>query len=75
MLTCQQAKVAYKHVLEVVFQLNDNDPLYKALDTRGYDDVRQLLTMSVKDIDVLTYPDSRAPMYLFLPLVRFGFTS
>jgi hypothetical protein len=53
MLTCQQAKVAYKHVLEVVFQLNDNDPLYKALDTRGYDDVRQLLTMSAEDIDVL----------------------
>jgi hypothetical protein len=39
MLTCQQAKVAYKHVLEVVFHLNDTDPLYKALDTRGYNDI------------------------------------
>ena len=58
MLTRQQAKAAYKHVLEVVFQLNNNDPLYKALDTRGYDDIQQLLTMSVKDIDGLTYLNS-----------------
>ena len=40
MLTRQQAKAAYKHVHEVVFQLNDDGPLYKALDTAGYDDVR-----------------------------------
>jgi hypothetical protein len=45
-------------VLKVVFQLNDDDPLYKPLDTAGYDDVQQLLAMSVEDIDGLTYPDA-----------------
>ena len=46
MLTCQQAKVAYKHVLEVWFQLQDDEPLYKVLKMRGFDHVHHLLTMS-----------------------------
>ena len=60
-----------------MFQINNNDPLYKALDTVGYDDVRQLLTMSVEDIDGLTYPAQMplTPMYPFLLLLRLGFVS
>jgi hypothetical protein len=47
----------------------------KALDTVGYDDVRQLLTMSVEDMDGLTYPDATNTMYPFLLLLRLGFVS
>jgi hypothetical protein len=55
MLTRQQSKDAFKHILEVILQFQPNDPLYLALDAPGYDDIRQLITMSFEDIDALTY--------------------
>jgi hypothetical protein len=56
MLTCQQAKVAFKLVLdEVGFQLQDDEPLYKVLKMRGFDHIHHLLTMSLADVDALTY--------------------
>lgn len=59
MLTHHQAKAAYNHVLEVLFKLEDDVPLYKALEAaRGYDDIHQLLTVSYDDINALTYPDA-----------------
>ena len=57
MLTRQLAKAAFKHVLEVLFQLTDDQPLFKALEMAGFNNVHQLINMTLKDIDDLTYLD------------------
>jgi hypothetical protein len=55
MLTWQQGQTAFTHILEEVFQLWDNEPLYKALTTVGCNDIRHLINMSLEDIDALQY--------------------
>jgi hypothetical protein len=55
MLTRQQGQTAFTHILEEVFQLQDNEPLYKALITVGCNDIRHLINMSLEDIDALQY--------------------
>ena len=51
MLTHQRAKDTYKHVLEeVLFQVEEDQPMYKALGMRGYDESEQLVLMTSDDI-------------------------
>jgi hypothetical protein len=57
MLTRHQGAQALTHVLNVLFQFSDNDPLPLALTKAGYSDIRQVVTMSQLEIDGLTYED------------------
>ena len=58
MLTRQQGALALTHVLEVLFQFTNTDPLPLALTMARYSDIRQVITMSQDEIDALTYVDA-----------------
>jgi hypothetical protein len=53
------AKMCNLRRVSFLMQLSkDDEPLYNALETWGYNDIYQLLTMSYDDINALTYPDA-----------------
>jgi hypothetical protein len=58
MLTRQQGQLALTHVLENLFQFSGTNPLPLALAAAGYNDIRQVITMTQTEIDALTYPDA-----------------
>jgi hypothetical protein len=58
MLTHQQGQLALTHVMERLFQFSSTDPLSLALAATGYNDIRQVITMTQAKIDALTHPDS-----------------
>jgi len=46
---------AFKHIMNVVFQVSKEGPLYKALDKSGDIDVMAMIALHDCDIDSLTY--------------------
>ena len=58
MLTHQQGQLALTHVLQVLFQSTDNNPLSLALTVVGYMDIRQVIMMMQEEINALTYEDA-----------------
>jgi len=45
------AIVAFKHVLNIVFEVPDDGPLAKALEQAGYDNIWTLITLQDEDIE------------------------
>ncbi len=54
-LTRAKAKEAFDYVVNVVFQVPKEGPLYKALEESGDSDIRDMITLRACDIDSLTY--------------------
>jgi len=50
-----KAKDAFDYVVNVVFQVPKEGPLYKALEKSGDTDIRDMVTLRACDIDSLTY--------------------
>jgi len=57
-LTKTKAIVAFKHVLNTVFEIPDDGPLEKALEQAGYDNIWTLITSQDADIEALTFDRS-----------------
>jgi len=57
-LTKAKTTEAFKHLLNVVFRVPKDGPLYKALMKSGDTDIRDILSLSETDIDSLTYDRS-----------------
>ena len=57
-LTRAKAAAAFDHVLNVVFEVPKDGPLYKALMKSGDTDIRDTISLSEADIDSLTYDKS-----------------
>jgi len=49
---------AFKHIMNVVFQIPKEGPLYKALEKSGDNDIMAMITLCDCDIDSLTYDRS-----------------
>ena len=69
-MTLTQAKTteAFNHLLNVVFRVPKDGPLYKALMKSGDTDIRDILSLSETDIDLLTY--DRSNIEKDIPLSR-----
>ena len=50
-------KAAFQHLLEDVFELNDDSPLHKALEGLGYDDIEDIVMMTMEEVNTLEYKD------------------
>ncbi len=59
---------AFDHVLNVVFGVPKDGPLYKALVKSGDTDIRDIISLDEADIDSLTYDKSDTETYV--PLSR-----
>jgi len=57
-LTQRKVTEAFDHLLNVVFRVPKNGPLYKALMKSGDTDIRDILSLSETDIDSLIYDRS-----------------
>jgi len=57
-LTCAKAKEAFDCMVNVVFQVPKEGPLYKALEKSGDTDIRDMNLLRDADIDSLTYDRS-----------------
>jgi hypothetical protein len=73
MLTHQQGQLALTHVLEGLFQFTGTDPLPLALAAAGYNDIRQVITMTQAEIDALTYPDATTNTVINVPVPALSF--
>jgi hypothetical protein len=54
--------------VEQLFQFTQNDPLPLALAATGYNDIRQVITMTQAEIDALTYTDTTANTVINVPV-------
>jgi hypothetical protein len=63
MLTRQQGQLALTHVLQVLFQSTDNNPLSLALAVVGYMDICQVIMMMQDEINALTYEDASKAVF------------
>jgi len=54
-LTRAKAREAFDYVVNVVFQVSKEGPLYKALEKSGDTDIRDMISLRDPDIDSLTY--------------------
>jgi len=54
-LTWTKVMAAFDHVLNVVFGVPKDGPLYKALVKSGDTDIRDIISLDEADIDSLTY--------------------
>jgi len=57
-LTRTKNAVAFDHVLNVVFGVLKDDPLYKALEKSGDTNIRDMISLDETDIGSLTYDKS-----------------
>jgi len=57
-LTHAKAKEAFDYVVNVVFQVSKEGPLYKALEKSGDTDIRDMISLRDPDIESLTYDRS-----------------
>jgi len=67
-LTKAKTTEAFNHLLNVVFRVPKDGPLYKALMKSGDTDIRDILSLSETDIDLLTY--DRSNIEKDIPLSR-----
>ena len=68
--------VAFDHVLNVVFGVLKDDPLYKALEKSGDTDIRDIISLDKTDIGSLTYDKSATEKIFPSPgVTRHSFTS
>ncbi len=67
-LTRAKAKDAFDYVMNVVFQVPNDGPLYKALEKSGDNDVMAMISLCHCDIDTLTFDRSGAEKNI--PLTR-----
>ena len=66
-LTQTKDMEAFNHLLNVVFRVPTDGPLYKALMKSGDTDIRDILLLSETDIDSLTYDRSDTEIDIPLP--------
>ena len=57
-ITRAEARAALNHAVVTVFGTQDDGPLAKALEKGGYQDIRDVLVMTPRDLDDLRYNDS-----------------
>ena len=57
--TRAKQKEALAHILDNVFGEQPDSRLRKSLDNEGVEEISELITMSLTDIDALTYLDSK----------------
>jgi hypothetical protein len=57
-LTQNEAKIAFTHILHVVFGRAAGTPLQLALDEKGIDDILNLINLDAPTINNLQYTDS-----------------
>jgi len=63
-----KAIVAFKHVLNNVFEVPEDGPLAKALAQAGYDNIWTVVTLQDEDIEALTFDRSAMDKVLDLVL-------
>ena len=63
-----KAVEAFKHIMNVVFQVPKEGPLYKTLEKSGDNDVMAMISLCDCDIDLLTY--NRSDTEKDVPLSR-----
>lgn len=59
MLTREQGRAVFQHVVKIVMQQEDDKPLVRAFARRGTNDIRHLLNMTSAEIDSLLCEDDQ----------------